>query len=161
MARPIWTGSISFGLVNVPVKLLTAVHQKEVHFNLLHKKDGARIKLKRFCTAEDVEVAYEDTDKGYEVSPGRYVALDRKELEKLDPKATRSIEITDFVKLSEIDPIFYQSTYHLVPDRGADKPYGLLLRAMEDAGKVGIARMVMRTKQYLCAVRPLEHGLVL
>jgi len=159
--RPIWSGSISFGLVNVPVKLLTAVRQKEVHFNLLHKKDGARIKLKRFCTAEDKEVAYEDTDKGYEVSPGRYVALDRKELEKLDPKATRSIEITDFVELSEIDPIFYESTYHLVPDRGADKAYGLLLRAMEDAEKVGIARMVMRTKQYLCAVRPLEHGLVL
>ena len=89
--RPIWSGSISFGLVNVPVKLLTAVRHKEVHFNLLHKKDGARIQLKRFCSAEDKEVDYEDTDKGYEVSPGRYVALDRKELEKLDPKASRSI----------------------------------------------------------------------
>ena len=160
-ARPIWSGSLSFGLVNVPVKLLTAVRQKEVHFNLLHKKDGARIKMKRFCTAEDKEVDYEDTDKGYEVSPGRYVSLDRKELEKLDPKATRSIEITDFVKLQEIDPIFYESTYHLVPDRGADKAYGLLFRAMEESERVGIARMVMRTKQYLCAVRPLQHGLVL
>src|SRR4051812_17768401 len=161
MARPIWSGSVSFGLVNVPVKLHSAVRHKEVHFNLLHKKDGARIKMKRFCSAEDVEVAFEDTDKGYEVSPGRYVSLDRKELEKLDPKATRSIEITDFVELSEIDPIFYESTYHLVPDRGADKAYGLLLRAMEQEKKVGIARMVMRTKQYLCAVRPMERGLVL
>jgi DNA end-binding protein Ku len=140
---------------------MTAVRHQEVHFNLLHKKDGARIKMKRFCAAEDVEVAYEDTDKGYEVSPGRYVSLDRKELEKLDPKATRSIEITDFVELSEIDPIFYESTYHLVPDRGADKAYGLLLRAMAQEEKVGIARMVMRTKQYLCAVRPMERGLVL
>jgi DNA end-binding protein Ku len=161
MARPIWSGSVSFGLVNVPVKLMTAVRHQDVHFNLLHKKDGARIKMKRFCAAEGVEVDFEDTDKGYEVSPGRYVALDRKELEKLDPKATRSIEITDFVKLSEIDPIFYESTYHLVPDRGADKAYGLLFRAMEEAKKVGVARMVMRDKQYLCAVRPLEHGLVL
>src|SRR4051812_42497854 len=161
MARPIWSGSVSFGLVNVPVKLMTAVRHQDVHFNLLHKKDGARIKMKRFCAAEDVEVDFEDTDKGYEVSPGRYVALDRKELEKLDPKATRSIEITDFVELSEIDPIFYESTYHLVPDRGADKAYGLLFRAMEEAKKVGVARMVMRDKQYLCAVRPLEHGLVL
>ncbi|HVE82762.1 MAG TPA: Ku protein [Myxococcales bacterium] len=161
MPRPIWSGSISFGLVNVPVKLMTAVSQKEVHFHLLHKKDGARIKLKRFCTEEDKEVDYEDTAKGYEVSPGRYVSIDREELEKLDPKATRSIEITDFVKLVEIDPIYYESTYHLVPDRGADKAYGLLFRSMEDAQRVGIARMVMRTKQYLCAVRPLEHGLVL
>jgi DNA end-binding protein Ku len=159
--RPIWSGSISFGLVNVPVKLLTAVRHKEVHFNLLHKKDGARIHMKRFYSLEEKEVDYEDTDKGYEVSPGRYVSLDRKELEKLDPEATRSIDITDFVKLSEIDPIFYESTYHLVPDRGADKAYGLLFRAMEQEQKVGIARMVMRTKQYLCAVRPLERGLVL
>jgi DNA end-binding protein Ku len=106
-------------------------------------------------------VDYEDTDKGYEVSPGRYVALDRKELEKLDPKASRSIEITDFVDLGDIDPIFYEATYHLVPDRGADKAYGLLYRALEQSQKVGIAKMVMRTKQYLCAVRPLEQGLVL
>jgi len=159
--RPIWSGSISFGLVNVPVKLLTAVRHQDVHFNLLHKKDGARIQLKRFCTLEDKEVAYEDTDKGYEVSPGRYVSLDRKELEKLDPKATRSIDITDFVDLKDIDPIFYEATYRLVPDRGADKAYGLLFRALEQAEKVGIAKMVMRTKQYLCAVRPLEKGLVL
>ena len=159
--RPIWSGSISFGLINVPVKLLTAVRHKEVHFNLLHKKDGARIQLKRFCSAEDKEVPYEDTDKGYEVSPGRYVALDRKELEKLDPKASRSIEITDFVDLEDIDPIFYEATYHLVPDRGADKAYGLLFRALEQSQRVGIAKMVMRTKQYLCAVRPLERGLVL
>jgi DNA end-binding protein Ku len=159
--RPIWSGSISFGLVNVPVKLLTAVRHQEVHFNLLHKKDGARIKMKRFCTLEDKEVDYEDTDKGYEVSPGRYVSLDRKELEKLDPKASRSIDISDFVDLEDIDPIFYEATYRLVPDRGADKAYGLLFRALEQSKKVGIAKMVMRTKQYLCAVRPLEHGLVL
>lgn len=159
--RPIWSGSISFGLVNVPVKLLTAVRHQEVHFNLLHKKDGARIHVKRFCSLEDKEVDYEDTDKGYEVSPGRYVSLDRKELEKLDPKATRSIEITDFVDLEDIDPIFYEATYHLVPDRGADKAYGLLFRALEQSQRVGIAKMVMRTKQYLCAVRPLEHGLVI
>lgn len=161
MARPIWTGSLSFGLVNVPVKLMTAVRQKEVRFHLLHQKDGARIANKRFCTLEDQEVAYPETVKGYEVSPGRFVSLDREELEKLDPESTRTIEISDFVQLEEIDPIYFESTYYLVPDRGAGHAYALLLEAMRRTGKVGIARMVMRTRQYLCAVRPLERGLVL
>jgi DNA end-binding protein Ku len=161
MARPIWTGSLSFGLVNVPVKLMTAVRQKEVRFHLLHRKDGARIAFKRYCTAEDREVAYEDIVRGFELSPGRSVALDPEELEKLDPEATRTIEISDFVDMQEIDPIFYEHTYHLVPDRGAEHAYFLLLEAMRRTRKTGIARMVMRSRQYLCAVRPLERGLAL
>jgi DNA end-binding protein Ku len=161
MARPIWTGSLSFGLVNVPVKLLTAVRQKEIHFHLLHREDGARIALKRFCTAEDREVAHEEIAKGFELSPGRYVAVEREELEALDPESTRTIEISDFVQFQEIDPVFYESTYHLVPDRGAEHAYFLLLEALRRTDKTGIARMVMRTRQYLCAVRPLDRGLVL
>jgi len=161
MARPIWTGAISFGLVNVPVKLFSAVRQKEVRFHMLHAKDGGRVKQKRFCAIEDDEIPYDEVIKGYELSAGRYVPIEPEELEKLDPKTTRSIDIEDFVDLQEIDPIFYDATYYLVPDRGADKPYSLLLTAMQKTGKVGIARMVMRTKQYLCAVRPLENALAI
>jgi DNA end-binding protein Ku len=161
MARPIWTGAISFGLVNVPVKLFSAVRHKEVRFHMLHAKDGGRVKQKRFCSVEDKEIPYEDVIKGYELSAGKYVPIEPKELEKLDPKATRTIDIEDFVDLSDIDPIYFDATYYLVPDKGAAKPYALLMAAMQKTGKVGIARMVMRTKQYLCAVRPLGEALAI
>jgi DNA end-binding protein Ku len=161
MPRPIWTGAISFGLVNVPVKLFSAVSQKEVRFHMLHDKDGARIKQKRVCAEDGEEVPYEHIVKGYEVSKDKYVMITREELEKFDPKSTSSIDIEDFVQLDEIDPIFYESSYHLVPDKGAAKVYALLFHAMQKTGKVGIARMVMRTKQYLCCVRPMEKGLML
>ena len=161
MARAIWSGSISFGLVNVPVKLFSAVSQKEVHFNMLHDKDGARINLKRFCSAEDVEVPYEHIVKGYEVSKGRYVTVTPAELEGVDPKASRTIDIQDFVELAEIDPIYYDHTYYLAPDKGAGKAYALLLEAMRRTGRVGIARVVLRTKEALCCVRPLGGALAL
>ncbi len=159
MARAIWSGSISFGLVNIPVKLFSAVSQKEVHFNMLHDKDGSRIQLKRFCAAEGVEVPYEHIVKGYEVSRGRFVTVTSEELETVDPKGARTIDIEDFVALSEIDPIYYDQTYYLAPDGGAAKAYGLLLEAMRRTGKVGVARFVLRTKQSLCCVRPLGNAL--
>lgn len=156
MARSIWSGSISFGLVNIPVKLFTAVSQKEVHFNMLHEKDGSRVSLKRFCVKENKEIPWDEIAKGYQVAPGRYVMVTKEELEAFDPRATKTIEITDFVELSEIDPVYYEHTYYLAPDRGAGKAYALLLEAMKRTGKVGIARVVLRTKQYLCALRPIE-----
>jgi len=159
MARAIWSGSISFGLVNVPVKLFTAVSPKEVRFHMVHDADGARIKQKRVCSADGKEVPYEHIAKGYEISPGRYVVISREELEEFDPKVTRTIDIEEFVDLAEIDPIYYQTTYYLVPDRGAAKAYALLVHAMNDAKKVGIAKVVLRTKQYLCAVRPMDDVL--
>jgi DNA end-binding protein Ku len=161
MARPLWTGAISFGLVNVPVKMFTAVRQKEVHFHMLHEKDGARIQQRRVCSLEDKEVPYEEVVKGYEIHKGEYVAVTKQELAKLDPEASKTIDIEDFVSLGEIDPAFYEHTYYLVPDKAGKKAYGLLLHAMETAGKVGIARMVMRSKQYLAAVRPMEGVLAL
>lgn len=161
MPRSMWTGAISFGLVNVPVKLYPATSHKEVHFNMLHKKDGARIRQKRVCSQEDVEVPWEEIGKGYEISPGRYVMLDREEIAALSPKADKSISIEDFVDQTEIDPIFFENAYYLAPDRGASKPYALLLEAMKRTGKVGIARVVLRTRQYLCAVRPMGKGLAL
>ncbi len=160
-ARAIWSGALTFGLVNIPVKLFTAVHQKEVHFNMLHDADGARIQLKRFCSAEGKEVPYEHVVKGFEVSPGRYVTVTREELEAYDPKATRTVEIHDFVDLAEIDPVFFESTYYLVPDRGAAKAYRLLGEAMRKAGKVAIATAVLRTRESLCCVRPSGDALAL
>ncbi|MHB1911845.1 MAG: non-homologous end joining protein Ku [Acidimicrobiales bacterium] len=161
MARPIWSGSISFGLVNVPVKLFTAVRKKNVRFHQLHAADGARIQQKRVCSADGEEVAYEDLVKGYELYPGQYVVIDPDELDDLDPETTQTIDIEDFVDLAEIDPLFYDASYYLVPDVRGTKAYRLLLDAMRDSGRVGIARVVMRTKQYLCAVRPVGEALVL
>jgi len=159
--RPIWSGSISFGLVNVPVKLFTAVRKKNVRFHQLHAADGSRIQQKRVCSADGEEVAYEDLVKGYELYPGQYVVIDPDELDALDPEATQTIDIEDFVDLAEIDPLFYDASYYLVPDARGTKAYRLLLDAMRETGRVGIARVVMRTKQYLCAVRPVGEALVL
>ncbi len=158
MPRPIWTGSISFGLVNVPVKLFSAVSQQEIHFHQLHKEDGSRVRMKRVCSADGEEVPYEDIAKGYEISKGRYVMVTKDELEKFNPKATKTIDISDFVKQEEIDPIYWEHTYHVGPDKGAGKAFNLLLEAMKKTGRVGIAHVVMRTKQYLCTLRPLEGG---
>jgi DNA end-binding protein Ku len=154
MARSIWRGAISFGLVNVPVKLYSAVSKKTVRFNQLHEKDNSRIQLKRFCADEEQEVPYEEIVKGYEISPGRYVVVTPEELDNLDPKKTRTIDIEDFVDLDEIDPLFYEHPYYLAPDTGAAKPYKLLLEALKETNKVAIARVVIRTKEYLTAIRP-------
>jgi DNA end-binding protein Ku len=161
MPRSIWTGSVSFGLVNIPVKLFSAVSQKEIHFNMLHDADGARIKMHRFCEAENVEVPYEHIVKGYQVSPNQYVTVTPEELEAIDPKATRSIDIQEFVSLDEIDPIYYDRTYYLGPDKGAGKAYALLLDAMRRSRKVAIGRFVLRTKESLCCLRPLGDAMAL
>jgi DNA end-binding protein Ku len=161
MPRAIWSGALAFGLVNVPVKLHTAVQQKELRFHMLHAKDGARIRMKRFCSAEDREVPYDEIVKGFELARDRYVTLTPEELESFDPKATRTVEIRDFVDLSEIDPIYYERTYWLVPEKGAAKAYRLLVDAMRESGKVAIATFVLRTRESLCCVRPVEGGLAL
>ncbi|MGC3997525.1 MAG: Ku protein [Anaeromyxobacter sp.] len=161
MARAIWSGALAFGLVNIPVKLFTAVSQKEVHFDMLHGKDGARIQLRRFCSAEEREVPYEEIVKGYEVSPRRYVTVSREELEAFDPKGTRTVEIHDFVELASIDPVFFEQTYYLVPEPTAARAYALLREAMRRAGKVAIATAVLRTRESLCCVRPSGDALAL
>ena len=161
MARAIWRGSISFGLVNVPVKLYPAVSRKTVHFHQLHDKDGVPIRQKRVCPKDKKEVPYEHIVKGYEFAKGQYVVIAPEELEALDPRRTRTIDIQDFVDLDEIDPVYYDSSYYLAPDREAGKAYRLLLKAMEDAGKVAIARVVIRTKEYLAAVRPVSDALMM
>jgi DNA end-binding protein Ku len=154
MARSIWRGAISFGLVNVPVKLYSAVSKKTVRFNQLHDADHARIQQKRVCSKDGEEIPYENIVKGYEIAPDRYVVITPDELEALDPAKTRSIDIEDFVEVDQIDPLYYEHPYYLVPDTGAAKAYRLLLDALRDTNKVAIARVVLRSKEYLVAIRP-------
>lgn len=161
MPRPLWNGSISFGLVNVPVKLFRAQAPQDVRFHQLHAKDNVRIQQKRVCPADGEEVPYNEIVKGYELGPEQYVVIDPDDLAALDPKVTHTIDIEDFVGLDEIDPLYYDHGYYIVPADRAEKAYGLLTRALEETNKVGIAKFVMRTKEYLCAVRPRNGTLVL
>jgi len=159
MPRSIWTGAISFGLVTVPVKLYSAINRKNVRFHQLSSKSGVRIAQKRVDPHNGEEVPYEDIVKGYEIAPDRYVVIEPGELEALAPKKTRTIEIEDFVELREIDPIFYDHPYYLAPGPGGAKPYRLLLDAMAQTGKVAIARVVIRSKEQLVALRPMGDAL--
>src|SRR5918998_1228908 len=154
MPRSMWSGAISFALVNVPVKLYSAVSRKTVRFHQLNGETGNRIQQKRVDPETGDEVAFDQIVKGYELTRDRYVVVKPEELETLDPERTRTIDIEDFVDLEEIDPVYYDHPYYLVPDKGAAKAYGLLLGAMEKAGKVAIARVVLRSKEQLVAIRP-------
>ncbi len=162
MARPTWSGSISFGLVNVPVKAYTAVRDHDVHFNQLDKRSGARIRNKKVSEKTVREVQSDDIEMGFEVSKGHYVTFDKGELEELKPESTKAIEVTDFVDLEAVDPIYYERTYWLGPaDDAGKQAYGLLLAAMEEREKVAIGTVVMRNKQYLAAIRPLDGALAM
>jgi DNA end-binding protein Ku len=161
MPRAIWSGSISFGLVNIPVKLCTAVSRKSVRFNQLDSETGTRIKQRRINPDTGEEVSNDQIVKGYELGEGRYLTVSDEELASLDPVAGRTIDLQEFVLQSEIDPVFYDSAYYLVPDPVAKKAYALLVHAMEEADRVGVARFVMRTKQYLAAMRVRDGHLML
>ncbi|MHB8897102.1 MAG: non-homologous end joining protein Ku [Candidatus Geothermincolia bacterium] len=161
MPRAIWSGSISFGLVNIPVKLYSAVKDMSVRFHMLHEVDGARVRQQLVCPADGKIVDRDELVKGYEIDPDQYVTVTRDELRDLAPKASRTIEILDFVGLSEIDPVYYQHPYYLVPEEKAARAYGLLLRSMTDSGRVGIGKFVMRDKEYLAAIRPVGGALIL
>ncbi|MGZ5340659.1 MAG: non-homologous end joining protein Ku [Solirubrobacterales bacterium] len=161
MARAIWSGSISFGLLNVPVKLYSAVSKQTVRFRELREGDGARVRHKRVAESDGKEVPYEKIVKGYEFAPDQYVLLSKDELSELDPKKTKAIEIQDFVDLEDIDPIYFEQPYYLGPDKGAEKAYALLVKAMKDAGKVAVARFVLRNKEHLAAIRPMGDVLTM
>src|SRR3954470_20374951 len=161
VARAIWSGSISFGLLNVPVRLYSAVSKQTVRFRELREGDGSRVKHKRVAESDGKEVPYEKIVKGYEYAPDQYVVLSRDELSELDPKKTRAIEIQDFVDLDDIDPIYFEQPYYLGPDKGAERAYALLVQAMKDARKVAVARFVLRNKEHLAAIRPMGDVLTL
>jgi DNA end-binding protein Ku len=154
MPRAIWTGAISFGLVNVPVKLYSAVQRKTVRFNQLDSEGNVRIQQKRVNPVTGEEVPYERLVKGYEIAPGSYVVVEPEELEALEPRRTKTIDILDFVDLEEIDPIFYDHPYYLAPGAGGSKPYKLLLEAMRETNRVAIGTVVIRQKQAIVALRP-------
>ena len=161
MARAIWSGAISFGLVNIPVKLYSAVRKKTVRFHQLDSADNTRIQQKRVNPNTGEDVPYEQLVKGYELSPDRYVVVRPEELESVEPKKTRTIDIEDFVELEQIDPIYYDHPYYLAPAEGAAKAYALLLQAMKESGRVGIARVVIRSKEQLVAIRPQDDLLLM
>ncbi len=150
-----WTGTIGFGMVTVPVKLYSAVDRKTVRFHQLSGKTGVRVAQKRVDPSTGEEVPYAEIVKGYELAPDRYVVIEPGELEALEPQKTKTIEIEEFVDLSQIDPVYYDHPYYLAPGPGGVKPYRLLLEAMRETGKVAIARVVIRSKEQLVAVRPM------
>ena len=154
MPRSIWSGAISFGLVNVPVKLYSAVSRKTVRFNQLNEKTGNRIQMKRTDPETGDDVPFDQIVKGFELTKDRYVVITPDELDALDPQRTRTIQIEEFVDQIDIDPIYYDHPYYLVPDKGSAKAYGLLLNAMQASDKVAIARVVIRSKEALVAIRP-------
>ena len=161
MARAIWSGSISFGLLNVPVKLYSAVARRGISLREIRESDSARIRHRRVAEGTDEEVPYENIIKAFEITPDRYVPISKDELASLDPKKTRAIEVQDFVEIAEIDPIYFDSPYYLGPAAGAERAYSLLAEALEKSGKVAIARFVFRNKEHLAAIRPGDGVLTL
>jgi DNA end-binding protein Ku len=159
--RTIWKGAISFGLVNIPVKLFPALEQKDVKFRYLHKTCQAPVQYKRICTACGQEVPQEEIVRGYEYETGRYVIINEEDLEKIPDERTRTVDIVDFVSLQEIDPIYFDKTYYLAPGEAGEKAYSLLRRAMEDTGKIAVAKVVIRNKESLAVVRIYKNLLVM
>jgi DNA end-binding protein Ku len=163
MPRAIWSGSISFGLVNVPIKLYSATEQKDIAFHQFAEGTDDRIRNKRVNERTGKEVEYKDIVKGYEVSKGKYVIVTPDELESVEPGQTKTIDIEDFVALPDVDPIYFEKTYYIAPDRGEGpkRAYALLREAMKKSDKIAVGRFVMRTKQYLVALRPIDDVLAL
>jgi DNA end-binding protein Ku len=161
MARAIWSGSISFGLLNVPVRLYSAVARRNIALREIRESDSSRIKHRRVAEGTDEEVPYEEIVKAYEITPGRYVPLSKDEMSALAPEKTRAIDVQDFVDIEEIDPMYFDSPYYLGPADGAEKAYSLLAAAMESSGKAAIARFVFRNKEHLAAIRASKGALTL
>jgi DNA end-binding protein Ku len=159
MPKALWNGYISFGLVTIPVSLVTAVQDKNIHFHLLHEKDGARLHQKLVCPFDAEEVGRKQAARGFEVAEGEYVIVEDEELQALEPKKSRMIEISDFIDLGQIDPIYYERPYYLVPKEGGGKAYSLLLQAMVQKNKIGIGKFVFHEREHLVALRPLDNVL--
>ena len=159
--RAIWSGSISFGLVNIPVKLYSAAEDRSISFDMLHKKDMSPIRYARICKEEEKEVPYEDIIKGYEYYDGSYIPIDEKDFERAYAKKVKTIEVTNFSNEKEIDPIFFEKPYYLEPDKGADKPFSLFREALAESKKVAIAKFVLRNKEHLSIIKPEADFLLL
>jgi DNA end-binding protein Ku len=161
MAHAIWSGAINFGLVTIPVKVFTAVKTDELSFNMLHKKDEGRIKYERVCSVDGKPVPWDEIVKGYEYEKGQYVILTDEDFKKVNPEATQSVDILEFVELDKINPMFFDKPYYLEPTKQGRHAYALLREALAKSNRVAIARVVIRTKEYIAAVKPLDDALVL
>lgn len=160
--RAIWSGAISFGLVNIPVKLNSAIESGEgLNFDMLSKNDMAPIRYARIDTKTGKEVAWKDIVKGYEYAKGKYVIITDEDFKKASPEKSRSVDIIEFVKENEIDPVYYDKPYYLVPDKGADKSYHLLIKALEETGTVGLAEFMLRNRMHMCALKAKDGVLLL
>ncbi|HYZ03328.1 MAG TPA: Ku protein [Candidatus Binatia bacterium] len=161
MPQTIWSGTVSFGLVTIPVRLEAAVHERRAHFRQFHQADAGRIRYRRVCERDGEEVPNDEIVRGYEVSRDRFVLVTDEELQGLEPQRTRTIDIDQFIEIGEVDPVYYDATYYLVPDEGGDRSYRLLLEAMRDAGKAAVGTFVLRDKEHVVALRPSGDALVL
>jgi DNA end-binding protein Ku len=161
MPRSIWNGVISFGMVSIPVKLYTGTQDKDISFHLLHKTDNTRIKMRRWCPADEKFVEMDEIVRGYEYARDQYVILTEEDFEKLPLPSKHTIELAQFVSVQEIDPVYYEKTYYLEPDQAGVKPYALLVRALEEKGLIALAKIAIRNKERLCALRPKDGVLVL
>ncbi|MGH7984020.1 MAG: Ku protein [Candidatus Udaeobacter sp.] len=161
MARAIWKGSISFGLVNIPIALYPATRREELKFRLLRKSDLSPVNYKRVAEKDGKEVSWDEIVKGYEYEKGKYVVLKNEDFQRVDLEGTQTVDIQDFVDQKEIDPMFFYKPYYLEPQKGGDKPYALLRDALKDTNKVGVAKVVIKTRQYLAGVKPEDGALVL
>ena len=159
--RAIWKGAISFGLVNIPISLFPATRREELKFHLLRKSDLSPVNYKRVAAADGKEVPWDEIVKGYEHEKGKFVVLAEEDFARVDIEATQTVDITDFVALDEVDPMYFYKPYFMEPAKGGEKSYGLLRQALEEGGKIGIAKVVIKTRQYLAAVKPEKRGLVL
>ena len=161
MPRAIWKGAVSFGMVSIPIKLYTATDEKDVSFNLLHKTDGARIKQQRYCPEDDAVIEWNDVARGYEIAPDQYVIMEPEDFEKVPIDTTHTIEITDFVPSEQIDPIYYQKTYYLEPEKIGGKPFSLLREVLKDSKLVALAKVTLRQKEQLCTLRVYNNTISL
>jgi DNA end-binding protein Ku len=159
--RAIWSGTISFGLVSIPVRLYSATEDHDVAFHLLHKKDGARLKNLRWCPVDEKAVSWDEVERGYEYAKGQYVAITDEDLQHLPLKTTHSVDVSDFVKLQEVDPIYYDKAYYLAPEENGAKAFNLFRDALEQTGRAAVAKVTLRNKESLCLVRPYRDILTL
>lgn len=159
--RSIWRGTLSFGLLNIPVNLYSATHEHELKFVLLHKRDLSQIRYARFCKEEEKEIPYKDIVKGYELEKGKYVVLSDEDFEKANPEKSKTIEIIKFTNDNEIDSIYYDKPYYLEPDKRAEKAYALLQQALQKSKKVAVAKYILKNHEHLCTVKPYQNALIL
>src|SRR5215831_6169638 len=161
MPSSVWSGYLTFGLISMPVRLFSGARSNHISFNMLHRDDLSRVKQQLYCPVDERVVERSELVKGYEYRKGEYVVIEPEEIKKIEPKTAKAMEILEFVKEEEIDPIYFESSYYLAPEEAARKPYALLVKAMKDSGYVGVAKLSMHNREYTAFLRPYEKGLML